>query len=55
MLVCLRDDLPDEGLEFGWGGCDSDGFAEHVFGFVEEGGVFAEESDEGLASFYFVA
>jgi hypothetical protein len=51
----LRDDLADKGLESGWGGCDFDGFAEHVFGFVEEGDVFAEESDEGLAFFYFVA
>ena len=47
----LCDDFADEGLEFGWGWCDLEGFAEHGFGFVEEGGVFAEESDEGLAGF----
>ena len=39
----------DEWLEFGWGGCDLEGFAEHGFGFVEELWVFGEEGDEGLA------
>ena len=51
----LCDDFADEGLEFGWGRCDLEGFAEHGFGFVEECRVFAEEGDEGLVGFEFVA
>jgi hypothetical protein len=48
------DDLADEGLEFRWGLRDLKGFAEHGLGFVDEGLVFGEEGDEGLACFEFV-
>jgi hypothetical protein len=49
--LCCRDDLADEGLEFGWGRCDLQGFAKHGFGFVQELRVFREEGDEGLVGF----
>jgi hypothetical protein len=55
VLRGLRDDLADEGLKFGWGWRDFEGFAKHGFGFVEQGGVIAEEGDEGLVGFEFVA
>jgi len=53
--IFFRDDLADEGLELGWVLRDLQGLAKHGFRFVEERDVFAEESDEGLALFYFVA
>jgi hypothetical protein len=49
------DDFADEGLERGWGGGESEGGAEHPVGLGEQGGVFAEEGDEGLVGFDFVA
>lgn len=54
MLGC-RNDLADEGLVFRRGRCDLKSFAEHDFGFVEERGIFAEEGDERLIGFNFVA
>ena len=51
----LCNDFADEGLEFGRGLCDLEGFAEHGLGFVEELRIFREESDEGLVGFEFVA
>jgi len=47
------DHFADEGLSLRWYGSDVEGFAQHGFGFVEEIGVFAEESYEGLADLYF--
>ena len=54
-MTVFSDDLADE-LLFGCR-CERDlkGFAEHLFGFVEQGGVFGEEGDEGLVPGYFVA
>jgi hypothetical protein len=43
------DDFADERLKGGFCGIDDQGAAEHVIGFGEEGFVFAEEGDEGLA------
>ena len=48
MLGCF-DDLADEWLDCGWGLRKGDGVANHLFGFGEEGLVFAEEGEEGLA------
>ena len=49
------DDLLDERARLGWIGGDREGLLEHVFGLVEECGVFGEEGDEGLAGLEFVA
>jgi hypothetical protein len=53
--MALCNDFADEGLEFGRGLRDLEGFAEHGLGFVEELRVFAEEGDEGLVGFELVA
>jgi len=60
MVLCeltefLSDHLADQRMEFGRTSGDLEGFAEHRFGFVEQGGIFGEESGEGLAGFEFVA
>src|ERR1700692_4070386 len=51
----LCNNLADQVLEFGRGLADLESVAEHGFGFVEKLRVFAEESDEGLVGFEFVA
>src|SRR5216683_3562535 len=53
--MALCNDFADEGLEFGSGLRDLQGFEEHGLGFVEELRIFREESDEGLVGFEFVA
>jgi hypothetical protein len=53
--LLLGDDFADEGLADGWGVGDLQGVAEHLFGFGEEGFIFAEQGEEGLAGFEFVA
>src|SRR5258705_6239798 len=53
--IGFGNDFADEGLEFGWRRRDLESLAKHGLGFVEERGVFAEESDQGLVGFEFVA